>query len=161
MNSWESVWMKYKTCCIWHCTLSSVNTVTSIALHGPLHQCVSAIEDGYHNRNLIQLFYSQGETRCIPSNNRHCLNIHVLLGNKSDTLPHHMCGFSHPHILQDLDDILWCTCTLLCLCEFTLLSYFFVRHNPNCWTELPLSLLICQARDSKRTTPPFWKWWGV
>lgn len=33
----------------------------------------------YHNRNLIQPFYSQEETDCIPSNNRHCLNIHVLL----------------------------------------------------------------------------------
>lgn len=79
MNQWESAWRKCKTCCVWHWKLSSVNSVTSIALHGAPHWCVSATEAGNHNRNLIQPFYSHKETRCVPSNNRHCLNTHGLL----------------------------------------------------------------------------------
>lgn len=86
INNSESASIKYKTSGVWHCTPGSVNRVTSAALHGRPCRCVPATEAGYHNRNLIEPFYSQEETRCIPSNNRHCLNIHVLLCDKSYTL---------------------------------------------------------------------------
>lgn len=122
-------------------TPSSVNSVTSIALHGPLRRCVSATEAGYHNRNLIQPFYSQEETRCIPSNNRHCLNIHISLCNKSSSL----CACTHTPFLK-----IMCVCVfihgfVLCIFTQTLIG----------GSQLPLSLLTCQARDSERTAPPF------
>lgn len=81
LNKGEPAWLNYEARCLWHYILSSVNSVTPIALHGSPHWCVSATGARYHNRNLIQAFYRQEETHCIPSNNRHCLNIHVLLCN--------------------------------------------------------------------------------
>lgn len=109
INNPESAWMKYKTCRAR--LFSSVNSVTSIALHGAPHRCVSATEAGSHNRNLIQPFYGQGETHCIPSNNRHCLNIHVLLCNKSYNLLHtcvHVRTFSR--IVMEGCNALYCVC---------------------------------------------------
>lgn len=92
-------------------TACSVNSVTSIALHGPPQWCVSAAEAGYHNRNPIQTFYSRQEICCIPSNNTHCLSIHILLCNPPQKRSARVRG---RHTLENKGDNGWrYTCTSL------------------------------------------------
>lgn len=127
---------------MWLCSADSVNSVTFTAVHGPPLWCVSATGAGYHNRNLIQPFYSPEETRCIPSSRRHCLNIHVLLCNKSHALSHvSMHTFSFLMMMMMLMD--WETPELFhCIRAFNSLQ-------PS--QKSTLSLLICRARDFIRT----------
>lgn len=149
---WSPVMTTWKQhCCVWHRMLSSVNSVTSIALHGLPQWCVSAAETGLHNRNPIQPFYSQEETRCIPSNNRHCLDIHILQCNKSHAPLLHGC----PQILEDDSGLRYTFASLCVLFFFFLLNpYFSIRNNLKAAPKIPPSFLTCQARDSV-TTPLF------
>lgn len=126
-------------------TCSSLNSVTFITIHGPPNWCVSATEDGYHNRNLIQPFYSQEETHCIPSNNRHCLNIHVALCNKSNNLLHTLVHL-HAHLLM----CTYCSRSWGCVVMLLRFSLHAFMHSCQYFTILFLK----SEMNLKPTTTP-------
>ena len=134
-------------------TPSSVNSVTSIALHGHARQCVSATEAGYHNRNLIQPFYSREETRCIPSNNRHCVNIHVSLCKKSDSLYTRVCMYTltFSRIMMEGCCALFCVWVCVCVC-----TSIYINH-PNSWTTSLSVLVNMSGTGLKEKRPTFLK----
>lgn len=116
---------------------------------------VPAEEPGYHNRNLIQAFYSQEETLCIPSNNRHCLNIHVLLCNKSSSLLH-TCACTHPHSQGSWWKVVRhraCACVSVCLCICISINH----PSTNCWAITPSILVNMSSTGPRKNHPTFLK----
>lgn len=139
-------------------TSSSLNSVTFIAIHGPPNWCVSATEDGYHNRNLIQPFYSQEETHCIPSNNRHCLNIHVALCNKSNNLLHTLVHL-HAHLLMCTycSGPWWCVIMLLHFylrAFLSVLYYTFFKNQKRIWSPQQPPILVNMSGTGVRKNHP-------